>query len=119
VLEYAVRELMVKHIVVCGHTGCGGITALVKEMPNNSRVSEWLKYASKAKIKNNNGDAPDILQTIKNNILLQAEHLLTFDFIRENSNHLEIHKWLYDMHTGEISYYEDKVRNWITLDRKE
>jgi len=119
VLEYAVRELMVKHIVVCGHTGCGGITALVKEMPNNSRVSEWLKYASKAKIKNNNGGAPDILQTIKNNILLQAEHLLTFDFIRENSNYLEIHKWLYDMHTGEISYYEDKVRNWITLDRKE
>ena len=116
VLEYAVLELRVEHIVVCGHTGCGGITALVKDMPNNSGVSDWLKYASKAKATNNTGDDPDILQTIKNNILLQAEHLLTFDFIRKNINHLKIHKWLYDMHSGEISYYEDKERSWMKLE---
>ena len=118
VLEYAVLELRVEHIVVCGHTGCGGITALIKDMPNNSGVSDWLKYASKAKATNNTGDDPDILQTIKNNILLQAEHLLTFDFIKENINHLKIHKWLYDMHSGEISYYEDKESCWIKLIQK-
>jgi carbonic anhydrase len=115
VLEYALLELKVEHIVVCGHTGCGGITELVKGTPNNSRVSQWLRYASQKKAINDMNTDSYILQTIKDNILLQAEHLLTFDFIKENNN-LTIHKWLYDMHSGDISYYYDKERKWIKLD---
>ena len=116
ILEYAVLELKVEHIVVCGHTGCGGITALVKGTPNNSRVSGWLKYASQTKAANDINVDSYILQTIKDNILLQSEHLLTFDFIKENINNLSIHKWLYDMHTGDISYYDDKESKWIKLE---
>lgn len=118
VLEYAVLELKVEHIFVCGHTGCGGITALVKGMPNDSRVSDWLKYASKPKASNDANYNSDILEIIKDNILLQSEHLLTFDFIKENIDHLKIHKWLYDMHSGDISCYEDKKNCWIQLDQK-
>jgi len=116
VLEYAVLELKVEHIVVCGHTGCGGITALVKGTPNNSRVSEWLKYASQKKAANDINVDSYILQSIKDNILLQSEHLLTFDFIKVNINNLSIHKWLYDMHSADISYYDDKESKWIKLE---
>jgi carbonic anhydrase len=117
VLEYAVLELKVEHIVVCGHTGCGGITELVKGTPNNSRVSEWLKYASQKRAANDANPDSYILQSIKDNILLQSEHLLTFDFIKENSHNLSIHKWLYDMHSGDISYYDDKESIWIKLEK--
>jgi len=116
VLEYAVLELKVEHIVVCGHTGCGGITALVKGTPNNSRVSEWLRYASQKKAANDINADSYILQSIKDNILLQSEHLLTFDFIKVNINKLSIHKWLYDIHSGGISYYDDKEGKWIKIE---
>ncbi len=119
VLEYAVLELKVEHIIVCGHTGCGGITALVKGVPNDSKVYDWLKYAHKAKTSTNKNDKSNILEAIKNNILLQAEHLLSFDFIKNSMNNLKIHKWLYDMHSGDISYYEDKESKWIKVDQKE
>lgn len=116
VLEYAVLELKVEHIVVCGHTGCGGITALVKGVPNDSKVSDWLKFAQKAKIPTNNNST--VLETIKNNILLQAEHLLSFGFIKDNKNNLKIHKWLYDMHSGDISFFDEKENCWTILDHK-
>jgi len=116
VLEYAVLELKVEHIVVCGHTGCGGITALVKGVPNDSILSGWLKYAHKAKTSTNNNSI--ILETIKNNILLQAEHLLSFDFIKNNMNDLKIHKWLYDMHSGDITFFDEKENCWNKLDYK-
>ena len=117
VLEYAVLELKVEHIVVCGHTGCGGITALVKGLPNDSKVSDWLKYAHKAKTSTNNNEKSTILEAIKNNILLQAEHLLSFDFIRVNNN-VNIHKWLYDMHSGDISFFDGKANCWTKINLK-
>jgi len=113
VLEYAMLELKVEHIVVCGHTGCGGITALVKGVPNDSKVSDWLKYAHKARASTN--DNSSILETIKNNILMQAEHLISFDFIRANKNNVKIHKWLYDMHSGNISFFDEKKNCWTKI----
>ena len=51
VLEYAVFELKVSHIIICGHTGCGGIKALLEETQSikNSPISQWLKHAYLAK----------------------------------------------------------------------
>ena len=118
VLEYAVLHLNVGHIVICGHTGCGGINALIDGTPKDSKVHDWLEHASPAKetAKNSNTDSLE-LETIKENIFLQATNLLTFDYIekRHNKDEIQIHKWLYDMHTGKISFFDDFKKDWFPL----
>ena len=118
VLEYAVLHLNVEHIVICGHTGCGGINALIDGTAKDSKVHDWLNYASPAKetAKSSGTDSLE-LETIKENIFLQANNLLTFDYIekRHRKNKIQIHKWLYDMHSGKISFFDREKNGWFLL----
>ena len=118
VLEYAVNHLKVEHIIICGHTGCGGINALIDGTPEDSKVHDWLEYASPAKetAKNSGTDSLE-LETIKENIFLQTKNLLTFDYIdqRVKEDKIQIHKWLYDMESGKISYFNKEKQSWFSL----
>jgi carbonic anhydrase len=121
-LEYAVFELKVIHIVICGHTECGGIKALLQDSQAliNSPVSPWLKHALPAKeriLSNCVEKEMQKLETIKENILLQKEHLLTYRFINEkcDSGELEIYTWLYDLFSGTLSSYKKTDKSWINL----
>jgi carbonic anhydrase len=122
VLEYAVDALKVKHIVICGHTECGGMKALLEgaESTGNSSISQWLNYALIAKEKVFSGKVDNdqkYMELIKENIHLQQEHLLTFNFIKEKykQGKLAIHRWLYDIHTGKIYSYNHKDESWNEL----
>ena len=118
VLEYAVLHLNVEHIVICGHTGCGGINALIDGTPKDSKIHDWLKHASPAKKTAKNSNTTSLeLETIKENIFLQANNLLTFDYIkkRHKKDKIKIHKWLYDMHSGKISFFDEEKQNWYLL----
>ncbi|HEX38268.1 MAG TPA: hypothetical protein ENG70_05380 [Candidatus Cloacimonetes bacterium] len=116
VLEYAVVHLEVEHIVICGHTGCGGITELCMGVSGNSSICKWLRFAKDA---TSSSDPGDIENTIKRNILLQEEHLKTFDFIIEREKEITIHKWLYDMKSGDITIFDNVTKRWIDVDKDE
>ena len=57
------------------------------------------------------------IETVKENIFLQKEHLLTYDYINERyiKGTLKIHTWLYDLFTGKISSYNQNENSWIVL----
>jgi carbonic anhydrase len=57
------------------------------------------------------------IETIKTNVLMQLENLRTYPCVvdREQSGDLAIHAWLYDLHTGEISEYDEGRRIWDTV----
>ncbi len=44
VIQYAVEFLKVKHIIVCGHYGCGGVIASLEEAEIDGVISEWLVH---------------------------------------------------------------------------
>lgn len=120
VLEYAIFELQIEHIVICGHTDCGGMKALLKDSMSlkESSISTWLENARSAKNRMLSKNVKDELassELIKENILLQAEHLLSFDYIKErfHSGKVNIHEWLYDLHTGTILSYNPEEKSWI------
>jgi len=43
VIQYAVDHLKIKHIIICGHYGCGGVAASLTEEANLGLVSNWVR----------------------------------------------------------------------------
>ncbi|MBV8887004.1 MAG: carbonic anhydrase [Chroococcidiopsidaceae cyanobacterium CP_BM_RX_35] len=118
-VEYAVRALGIKEIVVCGHSHCGAMKGLLKlgklaeEMPI---VYEWLKHAEATRqtmLENYQElEGEKLLQvTIEENVLTQLENLRTYPVIRSklHNGQIHLHAWIYHIETGEILEY-DAVR---------
>ena len=118
-IEYAVLHLGVHHIVVCGHTDCGGIKALESnpEPKKQPHITSWLELASPARDRVLKSDVPEAdryLETIKINVLMQCENLRSYPCVaeRERSGGLSIHPWLYDLRTGKILAFDEGAAQW-------
>ncbi len=114
-IEYAVQELGIKEIIVCGHSHCGAIKGLlqlgnlVEEMP---LVYDWLKYAEATRqvIKENyqGYEGEDLLNVaIEENVLTQIENLRTYPAIHSkiHRGQLNINAWVYKIETGGVVVY--------------
>lgn len=121
-IEYAVLHLEVSHIVVCGHTECGGIKAL--ETPPSAaaepHIASWLELAQPAREQVlAAGVSADLvyLETIKTNVLLQCQNLRTYPCVTENeaAGALSVHAWLYDLHTGEVLEHHGGSGSWRSI----
>jgi len=121
-VEYAVIHLDVRHIVVCGHTDCGGIKAL-EATPDPDRqphITSWLELARPARDRVLSSDVAEedrYLETIKINVLMQCENLRSYHCVAdgERSGGLSIHPWLYDLWTGEVLEYDQDSGTWGTI----
>jgi carbonic anhydrase len=121
-IEYAVLHLRVDHVVVCGHTGCGGIKAL--EAPPSPEVEPhiagWLGLAAPARQQVlARGTTPEevYLETIRANVLLQCGNLRTYPCVREHeqAGDLSVHAWLYDLRSGVIEEYRLASGTWESV----
>jgi len=120
VVEYAVRHLHVQQIIVCGHTDCGGIKALDAQ-PNWDRephIARWIEHARPAGTKVQASGLPVEechLATVRENVLLQLEHLRSYDPVREaeRAGALELVGWVYHLDTGIIEAYDPQTGGWI------
>jgi len=108
VLQYGVEVLNIKHIVVSGHHGCGGVAA-ANSGKHYGKMDSWLDNIRQVRIKHAATlDAIDdeMVQNDKLsefNVLEQCRTLLKIDFIRERylgKGYPLIHAWIYDMRTG-------------------
>jgi carbonic anhydrase len=118
-VEYAVMHLGVEHVVVCGHTECGGIAALAAdpEPDRQPHITAWLEYARPARDKVLASDIPPedhYFETIKTNVLMQLDNLRTYPCVadRERAGGLKIHAWLYDLGTGTIDAFRPETARW-------
>jgi len=118
-IEYAVIDLRVPHIVICGHTDCGGIKALDKsiDMARRPYLARWLEWARPAR---NQVVVAGITgsdrhqEMVRANILLQTENLRSYPCVRDaqNNGHLNLHAWMYDLKSGELSRYDASSSLW-------
>ena len=121
-VEYAVIHLKVRHIVVCGHTECGGIKALESppEPEEQPHIAAWLDLARPARTRVLDAGIPEAeryLETIKSNVLLQCDNLRTYPCVTEGegSGVLSVHAWLYDLHTGRILAFDEDAATWTAV----
>ncbi|HBB30711.1 MAG TPA: carbonate dehydratase [Cyanobacteria bacterium UBA8803] len=114
-IEYAIKALGIKHIIVCGHSHCGAVKGLL-QVGNLSQqmplVYDWLKYAEGTRqiIEENYQDyeGEDLLNAaIEENILTQIENLRTYPAVHAKlyKGELEIHAWVYKIETGGVYVY--------------
>ena len=126
VVEYAVLHLHVKHIVVQGHTDCGGIRAL-DQPPDWSRephIARWIDHARPAKTKVEASGLPveeHHLAIVRENVLLQLEHLRSYDPVREGerAGALQLHGWVYHLEAGTFDAYDPETATWGPIEPPE
>lgn len=109
-MEFAIKHLEVKHIVIMGHSQCGGIKSLMEgdHLDNDyGFIDPWMKIAKPAreKVLEEYSDKPFSEQcTIceKASIEISLGNLLTFPWIKEriDENKLFIHGWYFDIDSG-------------------
>jgi carbonic anhydrase len=117
-LEFAVKVLEVKEIIICGHTQCGAIYTIYSDLDRSTfpYLSSWLTQGEKLKIHIDETygkfDSREMLLRTaeKASVQLQLENLLTYPFVQEKveDGSLKIDGWIYDIQTGRLSYYDEE-----------
>jgi carbonic anhydrase len=124
-IEYAVRVLQVENLIVCGHTGCGAIDAiLAPERAAGLRyVPAWLSQASRIvpilneRYPHLSGEARQTA-AVEENVLVQLENLRTFDFVTEGLERgsLKMNGWVFKIATGEVFDYDPVLEQFVLLE---
>jgi len=113
VLQYAIIVLKVKHIIVCGHYGCGGVqAALKKQDPKLMVTNKWLINIKNTyrlhRDKINKFETPQerLDRLIEYNTIEQVHAISHMSVIQESwdkENAPYIHGWVYDLSDGNIN----------------
>ncbi|MDB4943572.1 MAG: uncharacterized protein JWP97_3106 [Labilithrix sp.] len=117
---YALEALDVRDIIVCGHSGCGGIKALL-DPDAPPHVKRWLGPGQPA-VERWRAQGPldaslqDFDQLSQISTLVQREHLMTHDFVRSRAekNELRLHAWWFDITSGgRLLGYSEQERRFV------
>ncbi len=102
-LEFGICHLQVKHLIILGHSACGGISALLKQTETRpgSFINRWMSV-----IDSHEGDDPD--DVAKQALHQSHSNSLTFPWLKErvDAKQLAIHRWFFNIHDGEIQAYD-------------
>ncbi|MEU6126353.1 carbonic anhydrase [Streptomyces sp. NPDC047123] len=108
-IEYAVCVLGVRDIVVCGHSHCGAVGALVRgeDLSSVPAVRDWLEHsvAPDAALRSLTPASPDVAEAVQTHVLAQVERLRAYPCVRERTadGSLTLHAWYYEVHTGAVT----------------
>ncbi|NVK41824.1 MAG: carbonate dehydratase [Oceanospirillaceae bacterium] len=112
VLQYAVRVLKVKHVMVVGHYGCGGVKASLGPT-NLGLIDNWLRHVKDVYIKHRevlaqwkDDEAFMLDRLCELNVIEQAVNVCNTTMVQEawtnNGQELAIHGWIYGLDNGQL-----------------
>jgi carbonic anhydrase len=126
-IEYAVKVLQVRHIIICGHSDCGAVKAgmepeRLKTLP---LVDSWLHFVEKAEwiagdLVPAAGDDHDkeLRKRVCANIVGQLANLRTHTAVTEamQKKTLDVHGWYYDIFSGQVEAYVPADHRFVPLE---
>jgi carbonic anhydrase len=117
VLQFAVDVLKVRHVIVCGHYGCGGVNAAL-ENRRHGIIDNWLRHIRN--IARVNADELESLdpalasdRLCELNVMAQAENVARTTIVEDawaNGQPLDVHSWIYRLDTGRIKPLVPAIR---------
>ncbi|MBS0648807.1 MAG: carbonic anhydrase [Verrucomicrobia bacterium] len=126
-IEFSIFSLNIADIIVCGHSECGAMRALVHGTDSRCpHLASWLKYGEASRKKVQEGFVIDPSLSLHNqisqvNVLQQMEHIKSYPFVRERieKKQLRVHGWWFDIGRADVYCYEPAVNQFILIDEKE
>jgi carbonic anhydrase len=107
-IEFAVLNLKVSRVVVCGHSHCGAIRAAYEGVPDEAvNLKAWLSLAADALLPVQPG--PEALRrTEQRAVVLQLERLMDYPMVRRavDAGQLTLHGWHYVIEDGEVHVFD-------------
>lgn len=112
-IEYSIKKLKVKNIIVCGHSNCGACTCIYEPSMLDSMpyVRKWLEFLEptikRIEAMGKMSKHKKIWLTELQNIQQQLVNLLTYPFVESKFNRGELHiyGWFYNIQSGQILNY--------------
>lgn len=110
VLQYAVEVLKVKHIIVCGHYGCGGVRNALSHK-HLGLINKWLRNIKDVyrmhqhELDGLPGVERKLSRLVELNVQEQVWKLAETSFVQhawQTDHSIHLHGWVYDLHTGLI-----------------
>jgi carbonic anhydrase len=109
VLQFAVDVLKVRHVIVCGHYGCGGVKAAL-EGAKLGLIDNWLRHVQDvahhhAADLNDLGGAARVDRLCELNVIDQARHVCETTVVQDawlRGQTLDVHAWIYGLHDGRL-----------------
>ena len=114
-IEFALENIQVKHIVICGHSECGAMIAIHNgiEKVKTHGLQEWLKNGIQKMetLKDHN-------ELSRENVLLQLENLKTFPLVQEKIEQglIQLHGWWFDIKNADVYHYSFELNKFELLD---
>ncbi|MEU7332335.1 carbonic anhydrase [Streptomyces parvus] len=106
-IEYALCVLQVRDIIVCGHSHCGAVGAILRgdDLSAMPAVRHWLERSTDGRTPPD--DAGDLPGAVQAHALTQLDTLRGYPAVRERlaEGSLGLHAWYYEVHTGSVSVH--------------
>jgi carbonic anhydrase len=125
-IEYAISVLKVKDVIICGHSLCGAMGAILNPSSTNElpAVREFLYHAEATAriIKENYAHITDeqarLTATVEENVLVQLENLRTHPCVAAAvmRGDLKLHGWVYKFETGQVFAYQPDQGQFLPIE---
>jgi carbonic anhydrase len=123
-IEFAVVELKVPNIIVCGHSGCGAMHGLLHpdKIQNMPHVANWLEHHAEPVRElltrtGRLGGPDEMKEAVDANVLAQLDNLRGHPCVAEAlaADRIQLHGWVYDIASGNIQAYDEKWKQFAAL----
>jgi carbonic anhydrase len=114
-VEYAVTQLKVRDIILCGHSRCGAMHGLLQPpgaLASMPSVAAWVEHSrpvvEEVRAAGQLDDDARLQLAIERNVLLQLEHLKTHPSVKAalEARTLRLHGWVYHFEKGKVDYFD-------------
>ena len=122
-VEYAIEQLRVPDVVVCGHDGCGGVSAAFEPRPpgrSGSRLGRWLQGLEPgvARARAAGGDRElQLRRAVEENVLDGLAHLTTYPPVARarSAGRVRLHGWVDDLVDAAVRVYDPVADEFVGL----
>jgi carbonic anhydrase len=123
-IEYAIEVLKVKSAILCGHSDCGALKAALdhKSLENLPKARRWLShveaaFAHRQPLNPADGEHAELASLIRGNVVAQLLSLRSQPSVARAvaEGRLTVHGWYYDILTGRIEQYDEKMKRFFPL----
>jgi carbonic anhydrase len=119
-IDYAVGILGVQKIVVCGHSGCGAVKAILSDAPLPSRLQNLHAWLERTEARERLRSLPGSLhadEVAKLNALAQLDRLRAYPIVAEKLavGELSLTAWFFDVKSGELEEWTPALQAYVPL----